>query len=80
MTNNVERCELYERESQNVKSRFACILPEEMRKKLKEERRNRRKTIPISKEKCEVIIVLTLKRFSFKLVHVQNFFFLGGGG
>ena len=43
MTNNVSKCDYYKKESQNVKSRFMCVLPS-----------GSRNTIPIEKEKCEV--------------------------
>ena len=55
MTNDVERCDYYKAESQNVKPRYACVLPEDIRKKLKKDKKNRRKVIPITKEDCEVM-------------------------
>lgn len=56
MTNNVSKCGYYKKESQNVKSRFKCVLPT-----------GSRNTIPIEKEKCEVgLFVLNIFQIWFK--------------
>ncbi|KAK7102363.1 protein DD3-3-like [Littorina saxatilis] len=47
MTNNVSRCEYYQQESQNVKERWACILPVETIEK------SRNIVLPNNKEDCE---------------------------
>ena len=50
MTNDVKRCPYYQEESQNVKSRWACVTPPQYTKHMK----MRRMVIPIDKESCEV--------------------------
>ena len=51
-TNNASRCSVYQEESQNVKSRFACVLPSGSLSIL-DVRRNRA-VIPSTQEGCEV--------------------------
>jgi len=55
MTNNVSRCDYYKKESQNVKSRFRCVLPPGYMEYLKSRGDNRGGTqyIPINQADCE---------------------------
>lgn len=50
MTNNPKRCSFYREESQNVKSRWACVIP------MKDVEANLKKglVIPNNKADCEV--------------------------
>ena len=48
MTNNVQQCEFYKTESQNVKSRWACIIPIATMEKPSTS------ILPNNKEDCEV--------------------------
>ena len=50
-TNDVSRCEYYQAESQNVKPRWACIIPSGLRKK---NARTNNPIIPNNREDCEV--------------------------
>ncbi len=52
-TTNVTRCPYYLAESENVKSRFACVLPTDY---INQENSNRGNNyiIPITQEECEV--------------------------
>ncbi|XP_065067104.1 protein DD3-3-like [Rhopilema esculentum] len=52
MTNDVTRCDYYQKESQNVKDKWACVPPAEYTKFA----RSRRLAIPIDKENCEKIV------------------------
>lgn len=54
MTNDVSKCDYYQRESQNMKDKWACVLPPEY---LKYARRRNLPT-PINKEDCEVISLM----------------------
>ncbi|XP_076449787.1 protein DD3-3-like [Babylonia areolata] len=47
MTNDVSRCEFYQRESQNVKERWACVLPVATLEK------NQNTVVPNTKTECE---------------------------
>ena len=53
LTTDVTRCVLYQAESENVKSRYACILPSGY---LTENAGNARRNpvIPITQDECEV--------------------------
>ncbi|XP_801877.1 protein DD3-3 [Strongylocentrotus purpuratus] len=53
-TNDAERCEYYQTESQNVKSRWACDLPFSYLQENRNANRNR-PVIPITKEACEAV-------------------------
>ena len=53
LTNDVMRCRQYQRESENVNSRFACVLPDGYIAENFNLNRNRY-AIPITKEECEV--------------------------
>ena len=50
LTSDASRCDYYRSESQNVKSRYQCLIPnEDFRKNLN----TRRKAIPNNQEECE---------------------------
>ena len=51
MTNDASRCEMYQEESQNVKSRFACVLPNGY---IQENLNEDDPIIPITQAECEV--------------------------
>ena len=51
MTNDASRCEMYQAESQNVKSRFACVLPSGY---IQENLNEDDPIIPITQAECEV--------------------------
>ena len=51
-TNDASRCSYYQRESANVKSRFACVVPEGYINENINQRRRAR--IPNEREACEV--------------------------
>ncbi len=51
MTNDATRCEMYQAESQNVKSRFACVLPQGY---ITENLNEDDPIIPITQAECEV--------------------------
>ena len=56
MTNNVSRCEKYQRESQNIKAKYSCKPPPGYLEYLvKRGERNDNKLIAISKTACQVI-------------------------
>ena len=54
MTNDPTRCEMYRRESENVKGRFACVLPSDYTWVMKW----KTYTIPNTREDCEVLKVI----------------------
>ena len=60
LTNDVSRCDYYKQESQNVKSRWVCEVPDtylyHIRGKHKWRKRNA--IIPINKAECEVCEIL----------------------
>lgn len=47
-TNNASRCEMYRRESENIRGRYKCVLPKELKKAQPNFR------IPNNKVACEV--------------------------
>ncbi|XP_041348275.1 protein DD3-3-like [Gigantopelta aegis] len=49
MTNNVKRCQYYQTESENVKSRWACVIPHAVL----EENKGKGLIIPNNKEECQ---------------------------
>jgi hypothetical protein len=51
-TNDVSRCDYYQAESQNVKSRWACIIPSGLHKK---NARTNKPVIPNNREDCEEV-------------------------
>ena len=51
LTNDASRCAYYQQESENVKGRGACIIPQAL---LARNVRRRRGVIPNNKEACEV--------------------------
>ena len=51
LTNDVSRCEYYREESQNVKSRWACIIPSGL---FQRNVRTNNPVIPNNQEDCEV--------------------------
>ena len=53
LTNNVSRCELYQSESENVKERWACVMPENYLKSKKW----RNYVIPNNEEDCKVLLI-----------------------
>ena len=55
-TTDVQRCPYYQRESENVKSRYACILPPEFINS-RNSNNGRNAIIPITQEDCEVCVV-----------------------
>ncbi|XP_065192405.1 protein DD3-3-like [Sycon ciliatum] len=55
MTNDTRRCPYYQQESQNVKSRFSCIVPSPYFQYNRECRGGNRYIIPITREECEAV-------------------------
>lgn len=53
MTNDPERCEMYRKESENVKGRYTCEVPREYKKS----KGWRNYNIPSTQEECEVMIL-----------------------
>lgn len=72
LTNNVSMCKHYRSESQNVKSKFSCVPPsgyvDDMRYG-----RIRTKLLPITKEKCEVMVYPENSNNTFKWVEAKSF-------
>ena len=64
MTNNVQRCEYYRRESANVKSRWACVVPMEVLKA-----NLNRFQIPNNKADCDVSTKYPITRPTVTWVH-----------
>ena len=52
MTNDVSRCHYYKQESQNVKSKWDCVFPQNIMNKFKVNKINIQ--LPNNKEDCEV--------------------------
>lgn len=52
LTNDVMRCPYYQENSQNVQSRFACVLPEEVINSMRNTNIRSRYVIPITAEEC----------------------------
>ncbi len=79
MTNDEARCAYYKSESQNVKSKFACEVPDNYLYDSRWGHRNRRhnRYIPVTKQECEVISfsVYCALKFCYKLKYwvIQNY-------
>ena len=65
MTNDINRCKYYQAESQNVKGRWMCMPPPEYVIYAKK----RNLPIPIDKESCEVMKLLSSLTFDLPLYY-----------
>ena len=60
LTNNASRCRYYQENSQNVRSRYYCALPQSYINANLNPNRNREQPIPIDQETCEVNLFVCL--------------------
>eukprot|EP00112_Aurelia_sp_Birch-Aquarium-sp1_P011612 Seg2440.3 transcript_id=Seg2440.3/GoldUCD/mRNA.D3Y31 product="Protein DD3-3" protein_id=Seg2440.3/GoldUCD/D3Y31 len=66
LTNDASRCNYYKGESQNVRSKFACDVPDDYLYNMRRGRRRKRKSdrfIPITKSACDQISGATWKEY-----------------